>query len=446
MRRMLLSLALCGLWSAAGASSQILGGLPGFPVTPASLQVQLSPGDDLSFYVCVSVPASHQVDLDVYLLEDLSGSFGDDLANLNSQFGGLYTGLNGTYNSAAFGFGGFVDKPVMPFGNITYNDYVYQTFHALSLSQPSVQAAIGSAVIRWGGDAPEAQLEALMQAALREAELAWRPGARRVVVLFTDATYHVAGNFSSAPANNGDTVLDGSPAGTGEDYPSLLQVRNALQAAGVIPIFAVTSAQVPTYQALVNSWGFGAVTTITSNSSNLISAINTALNSVSTSVSLQVSGDTGGFVQSVNPPSFSNVSPGESVCFDVSLLTDQPCAEGSVDLQVPGFGVCAVTVLPDPADCTVEAVEQPARFQLEPNAPNPFNPFTTIAFTLERTEAVTLSVHDLLGRQVAVLTQGLLEAGRHECVFDAGQLPSGVYSYTLQTAGATETRKMLLLK
>ncbi len=88
---------------------------------------------------------------------------------------------------------------------------------------------------------------------------------------------------------------------------------------------------------------------------------------------------------------------------------------------------------------------------LHQNAPNPFNPVTRIAFTLDRPGVVDLSVFDLAGRRVATLHQGHLEAGEHQLTWngttDGGQsAPSGQYTYTLRTAAGVTSRSMVLVK
>jgi hypothetical protein len=88
----------------------------------------------------------------------------------------------------------------------------------------------------------------------------------------------------------------------------------------------------------------------------------------------------------------------------------------------------------------------PEQFVLEANYPNPFNLQTTIGFALPQTSAVRLVVYDVLGREVARLVEGTLSAGRHEVVFDASGLPTGVYLYRLQADGFVQTRRMLLVK
>ncbi|MGC9092861.1 MAG: T9SS type A sorting domain-containing protein [Bacteroidota bacterium] len=59
---------------------------------------------------------------------------------------------------------------------------------------------------------------------------------------------------------------------------------------------------------------------------------------------------------------------------------------------------------------------------------------------------VTLKVFDVLGREVATLVEGELDAGELEVVFEAKDLPSGVYFYTLKTSKFVKTRKMMLLR
>nr|WP_269780293.1 hypothetical protein [Methylobacterium sp. Leaf118] len=216
--------------------------------------------------------------LDFVLLQDLSGSFSDDVATLQELVPDLVSKLESLQPDVRFGVASFVDKPTDPFG--ASGDYVYQTDLALTADASAFQAAVDGLVVRNGGDIPESQIEALMQLALRPSELGFRAGALRAVVLTTDAPPHVAGDFASAGPNNGDAVLDGG--GLGEDYPSVDQVRAALLDGGIVPIFAVTADMVATYEALVTELGFGTVVTLSSDSSDIIEAIGEGLTSVTT--------------------------------------------------------------------------------------------------------------------------------------------------------------------
>ncbi|MFC1569745.1 T9SS type A sorting domain-containing protein [bacterium] len=80
------------------------------------------------------------------------------------------------------------------------------------------------------------------------------------------------------------------------------------------------------------------------------------------------------------------------------------------------------------------------------NYPNPFNPATTIQYTLNQMSAVILTVHDLMGHEVALLDEGIKTAGLHRVQFDASHLSNGVYFYQLETDSQVLTRKMLLMK
>jgi hypothetical protein len=83
---------------------------------------------------------------------------------------------------------------------------------------------------------------------------------------------------------------------------------------------------------------------------------------------------------------------------------------------------------------------------LEPNHPNPFNPTTTIAFSLDRGGPVSLVVYDLAGREVDRLVTGELGAGRHAVTWQPRGLASGVYVYRLRAGGVDVARKCSLLK
>jgi hypothetical protein len=94
-----------------------------------------------------------------------------------------------------------------------------------------------------------------------------------------------------------------------------------------------------------------------------------------------------------------------------------------------------------------ENVSLPKEALLHPNYPNPFNPSTTLSFTLPEAAVVRLSVADMLGRRQAVLIDGvLLPAGTHRRIFTSTVLPSGMYLYRLETPTASYSRKMLLLR
>jgi hypothetical protein len=97
---------------------------------------------------------------------------------------------------------------------------------------------------------------------------------------------------------------------------------------------------------------------------------------------------------------------------------------------------------------SVEPVEglQPTGYTLSQNYPNPFNPTTTIEFSLPQSAFVTLKVYDVLGQEVALLANETKAAGAYRATFDAHNIPSGTYFYSLQAGSYSEVKRMVILK
>ena len=88
----------------------------------------------------------------------------------------------------------------------------------------------------------------------------------------------------------------------------------------------------------------------------------------------------------------------------------------------------------------------PGKFELSQNHPNPFNPTTTIKFSLPQSGNVKLTVYNLLGEQVAELVNEFREAGVHTINFNASDFNSGVFIYKLEANSFVLARKMTLIK
>jgi hypothetical protein len=94
----------------------------------------------------------------------------------------------------------------------------------------------------------------------------------------------------------------------------------------------------------------------------------------------------------------------------------------------------------------VDRQAAPREFSLYQNYPNPFNPSTTIKFAITRLEFVTLEVYSILGQRVASLVSESLPAGVFEIVWDAGNLPSGVYLYRLKAGDFVQANRLVFAK
>ncbi|MER3524970.1 MAG: hypothetical protein C4326_13205 [Ignavibacteria bacterium] len=90
--------------------------------------------------------------------------------------------------------------------------------------------------------------------------------------------------------------------------------------------------------------------------------------------------------------------------------------------------------------------ELPLRFELEQNYPHPFNPSTTIRFSIPQREHATLKGFDVLSREVATLAKREMEPGEHSVVFDVKGLASGVYFCRLQAGEFVQQRKREVIK
>ena len=116
--------------------------------------------------------------------------------------------------------------------------------------------------------------------------------------------------------------------------------------------------------------------------------------------------------------------------------------------KVAQMTLAAVAAITTPSTAGVEAepAAAPVLFALEQNYPNPFNSTTVIRYRLPVAAGVHLAVYDPLGREVALLADGMQHAGSHEVRFEASRLPSGVYFCLLRAGSFTAARKMLRIQ
>jgi hypothetical protein len=88
----------------------------------------------------------------------------------------------------------------------------------------------------------------------------------------------------------------------------------------------------------------------------------------------------------------------------------------------------------------------PTQYSLSQNFPNPFNPATKIKFALPKAGLTKVIIYNILGKEIQTLLNKELEAGRHEITVDAGNFPSGVYFYKIQSGSFMQTKKMIVMK
>lgn len=94
----------------------------------------------------------------------------------------------------------------------------------------------------------------------------------------------------------------------------------------------------------------------------------------------------------------------------------------------------------------IENVSNSSNYDLSNAYPNPFNPITTINYSVAKQSNVTIIIYDVLSRQVTTLVNEEKPAGYYEVEFNASSLASGIYFYRIQAENFVDTKKMILLK
>lgn len=149
----------------------------------------------------------------------------------------------------------------------------------------------------------------------------------------------------------------------------------------------------------------------------------------------EVFGHAAQHLQQVNPTTYRA---------HIIYLADQTTGVGPFDAVLTDNDLIYTTY-----DITVTSADPSPvanSFDLAQNYPNPFNPSTNIRYSLAERSNVTIKVYDILGNEVATLVNQVKEAGNHNVVFNAANLASGMYIYTINAGNFTATKKMMLLK
>jgi len=139
-----------------------------------------------------------------------------------------------------------------------------------------------------------------------------------------------------------------------------------------------------------------------------------------------------------------SVLENEAFAFQISYQSGKEFKTGKIET-----GIALITERANKEEKKENAVTEDnsgeSYFHLK-NYPNPFNPETTISYTLKNATSVRITIYDRLGREVTNLVDAQQTEGDHTIVFNASNLPSGVYFYRLKTPEKIEVKKMVLAK
>ena len=135
-----------------------------------------------------------------------------------------------------------------------------------------------------------------------------------------------------------------------------------------------------------------------------------------------------------------NIPVGDSTTFWVGISVGVDESEMLANMELAKQKFSSLT--------SVETVNnlRPTGYVLEQNFPNPFNPETSIRFSLPQREFASLIIYNSLGQEMAVPISRDLEAGNYNFKFDGIGLTSGIYFYSLKTGNFVQTKKMILIK
>lgn len=204
-------------------------------ISPSAISTTLAPGECHDDTVALAAPEAPVPSLDVALVMDITGSMGDEIDQVRKEATALVQRIQRLVPDSRFAVATFADYEYVQysgdlfdiFGNAVEfgdpGDYPWQLDQQFTADAGEVQAAVNRIVLLNGGDTPEPYLRALDEAAA----LAWRPAARRIVVLFGDSYPH-------EPDPGRDAALD-----TADDLEQDTVLRR-LQERGV-SVFAVQS-------------------------------------------------------------------------------------------------------------------------------------------------------------------------------------------------------------
>ena len=153
-----------------------------------------------------------------------------------------------------------------------------------------------------------------------------------------------------------------------------------------------------------------------------------------------------GYATGTGPQYVTTIAVGPSGDFYAVGAYYKSVALGSKTLESEMWGEFLAKYPASTITSSETTPELPSTATLTSNYPNPFTHTTTIEYALPASGQVHLSVYDVLGREVAILVDGVQHAGKHASLFDGMSLPSGTYLYRLEASGQARTGLMTLMK
>uniref|UniRef100_A0A8D0D1J5 Integrin beta n=1 Tax=Sander lucioperca TaxID=283035 RepID=A0A8D0D1J5_SANLU len=358
-------------------------------LSPQQIRLTLRPGLPTTFTVSFKRVEGYPVDL--YYLMDLSYSMKDDLEFVKNLGQDLFAALNKITKYAQIGFGAFVDKTVLPYTNTNKEkllkpcDEDYQHCqaafgyrHVLSLttSTEEFKNKVREQFISGNLDSPEGSLDAMMQAAVCGDKIGWRNSSTRLIVLTTDAGFHMAGDGKLAgilEPNDEQCHMENNIyiKSSDMDYPSVGQLAVQLEKNHIQPIFAVNIIYLSflylilfIYKQLSQMIPKSEVGVLSSDSNNVVELIRNAYNRLSSKVTI-THDNLPDNVRVVYTPKCAHpiregdnkgvcddVQVGKEISFDVTVTADSCIKDKSFTIRPLGIKDTLTVTLSTNCECS----------------------------------------------------------------------------------------------
>ncbi|XP_071391791.1 integrin beta-2 [Centroberyx affinis] len=336
-------------------------------LNPQEIKLKLRPGLPTTFTLFFKRVQGYPVDL--YYLMDLSYSMADDLRNVKELGQQLFATLKKITEHAQIGFGSFVDKTVLPFTNTNKEKlkkpcdakeqqcqpaFGYRHVLSMTSKEDEFKAKVRKQFISGNLDSPEGSLDAMMQAAVCGDKIGWRNSSTRLIVLTTDAGFHMAGDGKLAgildPNDEQCHIEDHLYAKSNDmDYPSVGQLATQLEKNNIQPIFAVTKNVEGVYRQLKKMIPKSEVGVLSSDSTNVVALIESAYGRLSSKVTV-THDDLPDNVRVIYTPICQhpgpsrdtegvcdNVGVGQEISFKITVIADECLEERSFTISPLGI-------------------------------------------------------------------------------------------------------------
>ncbi|XP_045622174.2 integrin beta-PS isoform X1 [Procambarus clarkii] len=261
--------------------------------------------------------------VDLYYLMDGSKSMSDDKKTVTELGKVLVDRMKEITSNFKVGFGIFVDKTILPYiSTLPFKasssceeceaPYSYKNILKLTDDSDAFVHAVKTSKLATNLDYPEGSLDALMQAMVCEEQVNWRHQSIRLILVSTDAGFHIAGDGKLGgitTPNDKSCHLDHRGVYTHDailDYPSVGEIREMVEKSGVHLVFAITGDQEPLYNHLKDLIPRTSYNILAADSSNIIDILSSKVKDVISRVSLSVEGST----EDISVKLYSNCSGG----------------------------------------------------------------------------------------------------------------------------------------